>query len=152
MLDQLDSAPQLARAGLAQKADVQIGGHSHLAGGAMMGEQEHVDRKVNQPEKRRAGHGAAGPQLVAAGDKARQTYIGLVCGADDTLYVAFRMWRSGEPPFPLSHHATLAYQRKPPGQPWQPPQILGAAKFSRDLVVETTLVFAGDRHSQWIGG
>ena len=64
------------------------------------------------------------------GDGVRQTYIGFVCGADDTLYVAFRMWRSNTDPFPLSHHATLAYQRKPAGKPWEEPQVLVVAPFS----------------------
>jgi hypothetical protein len=65
-----------------------------------------------------------------AGDNAGQTYIGLVCGPDDTLYSAFRLWQSGVPPFPASSYATLAYQRKRPGQPWEPPRILVVAPFS----------------------
>jgi hypothetical protein len=64
------------------------------------------------------------------GEGLRQTYIGLVCGADDTLHLVFRMWRSGVDPFPLSHHATLAYQRKRPGQPWEAPRVLVVAAFS----------------------
>jgi hypothetical protein len=67
------------------------------------------------------------PELVGDG---RQTYIGLVCGADDTLHVAFRMWRNRMEPHPLSLHATLAYQRKRPGQPWEDPQVLVVAPFS----------------------
>jgi hypothetical protein len=62
--------------------------------------------------------------------EARQTYLGLVCGADDTLHLVFRMWRQGAEPHPLSHHATLAYQRKRPGQPWEEPRVLVVAPFS----------------------
>jgi hypothetical protein len=64
------------------------------------------------------------------GEGLRQTYVGLVCGADDTLHLVFRMWRSGVDPFPLSHHATLAYQRKRPGRPWEAPRVLVVAAFS----------------------
>ncbi|MFW6170076.1 MAG: BNR-4 repeat-containing protein [Planctomycetota bacterium] len=66
---------------------------------------------------------------VLAGDGLRQTYIGFVCGRDGTLHTVFRLWRSGEP-FPHGHHATLAYQRKRPGHPWEPPKILCHAPFS----------------------
>ena len=59
-----------------------------------------------------------------------QTYIGLVCGPDDTLHLTYRLWRYGDPPHPLSHHATLAYQRKRPGQPWEAPRILIVPPFS----------------------
>ncbi|NOX53100.1 MAG: hypothetical protein GXP27_01405, partial [Planctomycetes bacterium] len=31
---------------------------------------------------------------------------------------------------PLATHATLAYQRKRPGQPWEPPRVLIVAAFS----------------------
>jgi len=41
-----------------------------------------------------------------------QTYIGMVCGPDDTLHLVYRLWRYGEPPYSNSHHATLAYSRK----------------------------------------
>jgi hypothetical protein len=67
---------------------------------------------------------------VSLGDGLRQTYIGLVCGADDTLHAVFRLWQSGKEPFPASHHATLAYQRKRPDGPWEPPEILVVAAFS----------------------
>ena len=65
---------------------------------------------------------------VAVGN--RQTYIGLVCGPDGTLHLVFRMWRHGEEPFPASMHATLAYQRKRPGMPWEEPRVLIVAPFS----------------------
>ncbi|MBN2508193.1 MAG: BNR-4 repeat-containing protein [Verrucomicrobia bacterium] len=64
------------------------------------------------------------------GDGLRQTYIGLVCGPDDTLHTVFRWWRFGVAPFPASSHATLAYQRKRPGRPWEPPRVLVVAPFS----------------------
>ncbi len=67
------------------------------------------------------------PELVGAG---RQTYIGFVCGADDSLHLVFRMWRQNTAPHPLSIHATLAYQRKLPGKPWEAPRVLIVAPFS----------------------
>ncbi len=59
-----------------------------------------------------------------------QTYIGLVCGPDDTLHLVYRLWRYGQPPYPNSHHATLAYSRKRPGQPWEAPRVLVVPPFS----------------------
>ncbi|MFQ6098868.1 MAG: BNR-4 repeat-containing protein, partial [Armatimonadota bacterium] len=67
---------------------------------------------------------------VPLGEGLRQTYIGMVCGPDDTLHAVFRLWRSGVEPFPNSTHATLAYQRKRPGQPWEPPRVLLVSAFS----------------------
>jgi hypothetical protein len=64
------------------------------------------------------------------GEGLPQTYIGLVCGPDDTLHLACRLWRNGVEPFPLSGHATLAYQRKRPGEPWEEPRVLIVAPFS----------------------
>jgi hypothetical protein len=75
---------------------------------------------------------ASGPWTAAepVGQDLSQTYIGLVCGADDTLHLTYRLWHRGEPPHPHSHHATLAYQRKRPGQPWESPRILVVPPFS----------------------
>lgn len=67
---------------------------------------------------------------VLTGEGLDQTYIGLVCGPDDTLHAAFRLWQRNQSPFPNSHHATLAYQQKPRGKPWQKPQILVVPPFS----------------------
>ena len=54
-----------------------------------------------------------------------QTYIGLVCGPDGTLHVVFRLWRRDRKYHPSGAiFATLAYQRKRPGQPWEPPRLL----------------------------
>jgi len=69
-------------------------------------------------------------QAAAIGEDLRQTYIGLVCGPDDTLHCVFRLWRSSTDPFPASHHAVLAYQRKRAGKPWEPPRILIVSPFS----------------------
>jgi len=68
-------------------------------------------------------------EAVLAGEGLSQTYIGLVCDESNTLHAVFRLWRSGEP-YPSSSYATLAYQRKRPGQPWEEPRILIAAPFS----------------------
>lgn len=75
-----------------------------------------------------AGGGWTKPQ--PADENARQTYVGLVCGPDDTLHSVFRLWQSGVEPFPGSTFATLAYQRKRPGQPWEPPRVLILPAFS----------------------
>lgn len=66
---------------------------------------------------------------AAAAEGQNQTYIGFVCGPDNTLHVVFRLWRTGEP-FPDSSFGTLAYQRKRPGQPWEAPRVLVVAPFS----------------------
>ena len=66
---------------------------------------------------------------VLAGEGLSQTYIGFVCDPDGTLHVVFRLWRHGEP-FEGAGHATLAYQRKRPGQPLEEPRILVRAPFS----------------------
>ena len=63
-------------------------------------------------------------------DDHRQTYIGLVCGPDDTLHLTYRLWRSAAEPFPASQHAVLAYQRKRPGEPWEAPRELVVPPFS----------------------
>jgi len=67
---------------------------------------------------------------VPVGEGLRQTYIGFVCGPDDTLHLAFRLWWYGTEPHPASHHATLAYQRKRPGEPWEAPRVLIVPPFS----------------------
>ncbi len=59
------------------------------------------------------------------GDGLLQTYIGMVCGSDGTLHVVFRLWRRDREYFPSGAvFATLAYQRKRPGQPWESPRLL----------------------------
>ncbi|NLX97495.1 MAG: hypothetical protein GXY83_15110 [Rhodopirellula sp.] len=69
-------------------------------------------------------------EAVALGKGLSQTYIGLVCGPDDTLYSAFRLWKRGEEPFPTSHFATLALARKEAGKPWEEPRVLIVPPFS----------------------
>jgi hypothetical protein len=59
-----------------------------------------------------------------------QTYIGLVCGRDDTLFTIFRSWQRGKPPFLASHYATLALQRKTAEGAWEEPQVLIVPPFS----------------------
>ena len=68
--------------------------------------------------------GAGWTEAVPTGGNWNQTYIGLVCDADDTLHLVSRVWRRGEEPHPASHHATLAHQYKPADGPWQPPTTL----------------------------
>jgi hypothetical protein len=75
-----------------------------------------------------AGGGWTEPAIL--GEGLRQTYIGLVCGPDDTLHTVFRLWKSQEPPHPLSIFATLSHQQKPSGQDWQSPQVLIIPPFS----------------------
>lgn len=67
---------------------------------------------------------------VLTGEAINQTYIGLVCDSEGTLHTVFRWWRYNQPPFPASTHATLAHQRKRPGQPWEQPRILVVSPFS----------------------
>ena len=60
----------------------------------------------------------------------RQTYIGLVCGDDDSLHLACRIWRNATEPHPASLHATLGHLRKPADGPWEEPQWLVVPPFS----------------------
>lgn len=61
---------------------------------------------------------------VLVGEGLGLTYIGLMCGPDDTLHLVCRYWRREEEPFPASHYATLAHLRKPADGPWETPQVL----------------------------
>jgi hypothetical protein len=79
-----------------------------------------------QPNDAHAGWTPSEP----IGDGLRQTYVGFVCGPDDTLNAAFRLWQHGKPPHRASHHATLATMRKPPDGPWEAPEILVVAPLS----------------------
>jgi len=60
----------------------------------------------------------------------RQTYVGMVCGQDDTVHIVFRLWRDDTAYFPASHYATLGYMRKPVDGPWSEPRPLVIAPFS----------------------
>ncbi|MBN1490406.1 MAG: BNR-4 repeat-containing protein [Phycisphaerae bacterium] len=66
---------------------------------------------------------------VPTSQGARQTYVGMVCGADDTLHLVFRLWHSGDEPFPATGHGRLAYQRKTPNGDWEPPVSLVVPAF-----------------------
>ena len=61
---------------------------------------------------------------IQARQSMRLTEVSRVCGPDNTLHLVYRLWRYGEPPYPNSHRATLAYSRKRPGQPWEAPRVL----------------------------
>jgi len=53
----------------------------------------------------------------------RQTYCSLVCGPDDSLYIAYRQWRRNVDKFhPDQIYAALSVQRKPKDRPWGPAQ------------------------------
>ena len=75
-----------------------------------------------------AGGGWTDPEDLGPG--LRQTYVGLVCGPDDTLHVAFRLWRDDRAYFPASHYATLAYMSKRPGEAWSEARPLIIPPFS----------------------
>ena len=98
-------------------------GYLHVLGGTH-GQPFPYARSL-QPDD--AGSGWTEPAIL--GEGLSQTYIGAVCGPDGTLHLAYRLWRSGEP-YPHSSYATLAYQRKRPGQPWEAPRVLIVAPFS----------------------
>jgi hypothetical protein len=59
-----------------------------------------------------------------------QTYVGMVCGPDDTIHLTFRLWRDDEKYFPAGHYATLGYMSKHPAESWSDPRILVIAPFS----------------------
>jgi hypothetical protein len=66
---------------------------------------------------------------VPVGDGLEGTYIGLVCDSEDTLHLAYRLWRFEKEPFPNTHHAVLGYQRKPKGESWEAPRRLLVSAF-----------------------
>jgi hypothetical protein len=84
------------------------------------------------------------PQPI--GDAMRTTYIGLVCGPNDSLHLVCRMWRDSCEPFPASYHAALTYFRKPAGEPWQQPRPLVLPPFSEYSVFYHRLTI--DREGQ----
>ncbi len=93
-----------------------------------------------QPNDAHAGWSEALP----TSEGARQTYVGMVCGADDTLHLVFRIWHHEAEPFPATHHTRLAYQRKPPGGDWEPPVSLVVPAFGEYSVYYHRLTI--DRH------
>ena len=68
--------------------------------------------------------------IRTSADDLRQTYVGLVCGADDALHLVFRLWKSGEAHLDGGLWAALAYQRKLPGQDWEEAKVLVAPPLS----------------------
>ena len=52
------------------------------------------------------------------GEEGRQTYISLVCDADDTLHTAFRQWRNQEEYHDGQLYAALSVQHRPKGGEW----------------------------------
>ncbi|MDA0746643.1 MAG: BNR-4 repeat-containing protein [bacterium] len=60
----------------------------------------------------------------------RQTYVGLVCDAHDTLHLVFRLGWHNAGPFPVGQSLTLSHQRKPFDSPWEEPRTLVAPPFS----------------------
>ncbi len=60
----------------------------------------------------------------------RQTYIGMVCSQDDTIHIAFRLWRYDRRYFPGGSYATLAVMQKPPDGSWSQPEIVVVSSFS----------------------
>jgi hypothetical protein len=75
-----------------------------------------------------AHEGFTEPVLVE--DGLRSTYVGLVCGPDDTLHLVFRAWKDDGLYHPQSHYANLGYKRKPKDGDWEPMQRLAVAPFS----------------------
>ncbi len=69
-------------------------------------------------------------EAVKLGPGIRQTYVGFVCGPDDTLHVVFRQWNLDTTYFPASIYASLSYMQKKPGEAWSEPQHLVVPAFS----------------------
>ncbi|MGC9316636.1 MAG: BNR-4 repeat-containing protein [Armatimonadota bacterium] len=67
--------------------------------------------------------------VTEEGETGRQTYISLVCDADDTLHTAFRQWRRGVDEYHGgSNYAALSVQHRPRGGQWSDaePLVIGA--------------------------
>jgi hypothetical protein len=75
-----------------------------------------------------AHEGFTEPVLVEEG--LRSTYIGLVCGPDDTLHLVFRTWTEDGEYHPVSHYANLGYKRRQKGGDWEPMRRLAVAPFT----------------------
>ncbi|HWL53308.1 MAG TPA: BNR-4 repeat-containing protein [Chthoniobacteraceae bacterium] len=59
---------------------------------------------------------------VGPAESGAQTYVGLVCGSDDALHIAFRHdFQDVNGPFPgfTERYRALSVQRKPAGGPWE---------------------------------
>ncbi len=73
----------------------------------------------------------------------RQTYISLVCGADDTLHIAYRQWRlNADDYMPDNMYAALSHQSKPKDGDWSPahplvvPPVAGYSIYYHKLTVD----------------
>ncbi len=100
------------------------GGYLHVLAGTH-GRPFQYARSLKPNE---AGGGWTDP--VPTGGEWNQTYIGLVCDANDTLHLVSRVWRYGEAPHPASHFATLAHQQKKADGRWESPKSLVVPPFS----------------------
>ncbi len=69
-------------------------------------------------------------EAQSLGEGLRQTYVGLVCGTNDTLHLVYRLWCDDQKPYPQAVFAQLTHQRKPSGKPWEPPRPLVIPPFS----------------------
>ncbi len=74
------------------------------------------------------------------GDGLRQTYVGMVCGPDNTLHLVFRLWLDDTTYFPAGYYANLAYMSKRPGEPWSAARPLVVAPFSEYSIFYHRLV------------
>jgi len=60
-----------------------------------------------------------------ADGRGRQTYVSLVCDADDTLHVVFRQWRAGvDTYFGGANYGALSHQWRRPGRRWSEPALI----------------------------
>jgi len=59
-----------------------------------------------------------------------QTYVGMICGPDDTIHLVFRLWLRNTRYFPSGYYANLAYMSKQPDEPWSEAKPLIVAPFS----------------------
>ncbi|HJN13519.1 MAG TPA: BNR-4 repeat-containing protein [Pirellulaceae bacterium] len=100
------------------------GGHLHVLAGTH-GRPFQYARSLKPNDA-----GGGWTKTVPTGGEWKQTYIGLVCDADDTLHLVSRVWRYGEEPHPASYFATLAHQQKKAEGRWEPPKSLVVPPFS----------------------
>ena len=98
-------------------------GYLHIVGGTHGAPFPYV--RSLQPND--AYSGWTEPEPASGG---RQTYIGLLCGPDDTLYMVFRAWWGGTDYFAAGNYGTLSLSRKKPGQAWEECRQLVVPPFS----------------------
>jgi hypothetical protein len=94
----------------------------------LIGTHGRTFRYARSLEPGNAGGGWTEAEEIGPG--LRQTYVGLVCGPDDTLHCVFRLWRDDGVYFPEGYCATLAYMQKRPGEAWSDARPLVIAAFS----------------------